>query len=294
MKKTTLFSAAMLMLSCVWANAQTVTVIDPAGDGGFESGAEFADNGWTVQNAAYGSRRWHVGTGQPGFSGNRGAFIGSSATNVGTNAGGRTAHFYRAITIPADAVNVQLKFKYKQEVVVIDPTTGPNDYILLSLMDVAPTTASTPTSSQFGGKFPSTGPIANFTEFTVPLPEDAASGEVKYLVFTFKSTNLNTAGTIGWPAIDDIELTYDGVASIGDFSADTFKAYPNPVNDVLTLSSVKGMNAVTVTNMLGQQVISKTLGNVTDATVDTSSLAKGTYLITIQGEGGSKTLKIVK
>lgn len=293
MKKTTLIPALMLALSSFCSFAQTTTAIDPAGAGGFELGETFEGNGWTVENAAYGSRKWQVGTAQPGFTGNRCAFIGNSPTTVGTNAGGRTAHFYRAITIPADAVNVQLKFKFKQEVVVIDPTTGPNDYILLSLMDAAPTTASTPTSSQFGGKFPSTGPVTSFTEFTVPLPASAASGTQKYLVFTFKSTNLNTAGTIGWPAIDDVELTYEGVAGTDAFSQNGFVSYPNPVTNVLNLKYGKEMQTVTVTNMLGQQVISQKLSS-TEAAVDTSALAKGTYIVTVEADNSAKTFKIVK
>lgn len=293
MKKTTLIPALMLALSSFCSFGQVTTVIDPEGAGGFELGETFEDNGWSVENAAYGSRKWQVGTGQPGFTGERGAFIGSNPTTVGTNSGGRTAHFYRAITIPEDAVNVQLKFKFKQEIVVIDETTGPNDYILLSLMDAAPTTASTPTASQFGGKFPSAGPVVNFTEYTVPLPASAASGTQKYLVFTFKSTNLNIAGTIGWPAIDDIELTYEALAGTDVFSQNGFVSYPNPVNDVLNLKYGKEMQSVTVTNMLGQQVISQKL-NAMEAVVDTSKLSKGTYLVTVEADNGTKTFKIVK
>jgi hypothetical protein len=293
MKKITLIPAMMLALSSFTGMAQTQTLISPAGAGGFELADTFEGNGWTVENSNYGTRKWQVGTGQPGYTGERGAFIGATPTSVGTNAGGRTAHFYRAVTIPATAVNVQLKFKYKQEVVVIDPATGPNDYIVLSLMDTAPTTSSTPTASQFGGKFPSTGPLASFTEFTVPLPATAASGTQKYLVFTFKSTNLNNPATIGWGAIDDIELTYEGVAGTDDFSSNNFTYYPNPVSDVLHLSYGKEIASVTVTNMLGQQVISKAV-NATQAALDTSSLAKGTYLVTVAADNSSKTIKIVK
>ncbi|MGV3459783.1 MAG: T9SS type A sorting domain-containing protein [Flavobacterium sp.] len=294
MKKITLIPALMLALSSLCANAQTVTLIDPAGAGGFELGAEFADNGWSVENSTYGSRKWVIGSAQPGYTGDRCAFIGASATSVGTNAGGRTAHIYRPVTIPTTATNIQLKFKYKQEVVVIDPTTGPNDYILLSLMDTPPTTALPPSSAQFGGKFPSTGPLATFTPFTVAVPDDEATGTQKYLVVTFRSTNLNQAGTVGWGAIDDIELTYtDATAGADEFSQNGFTYYPNPVNNVLNLNYTKEMTAVTVTNMLGQQVITKSV-NTTNATVDTSSLAKGTYMVTVQAGSNSKTIKIVK
>lgn len=296
MKKTTFIPALVLALSSICSFGQVTTVIDPAGAGGFELGETFEANGWILQNGSYGSRKWQIGAAQPGFTGQRAAFIGSSATNVGTSAGSRTVHFYRLINIPEDAVNVQVTFKYKQEVVVIDPVTGPNDYLYLSLLDAptAPTgNSNTPTASQFGDRIPTTGGLATFTEFTVPLPLDVASGTDKYLVFTFRSNNLNDPSTIGWGAIDDIKLTYEGVAGTDAFSQNGFVSYPNPVTNVLNLKYGKEMQNVTVTNMLGQQVISQKL-NAMEAAVDTSNLAKGTYIVTVEADKNAKTFKIVK
>ncbi len=294
MKKTTLIPALMLALSSLWVNAQTQTVIDPAGAGGFELGEEFEDNGWLLNNASYCTRKWVVGTAQPGFTGERCAFIGATPTSVGTNAGGRTAHIYKQINIPEDAVNIQLKFKYKQEVVAVDNTGGPNDYIILSILDAAPT--GTPSSSaQFGGKFPQSGtaPLATFTPFTVAVPETAATGTDKFLVITFKSTNLSVAGTVGWGAIDDIELTYEGTASSDEFALNGFSYFPNPVTDVLNLKYGKEMQKVTVTNMLGQQVMVQRLNGL-EASVDMSGMAKGTYMVTVEADNSAKTFKIIK
>jgi hypothetical protein len=210
MKKITFISAFVLALISSAASAQTITAIDPAGAGGFELGETFEENGWGVQNANYGSRKWQIGTGQVGYTAQRAAFIGSSATTVGTSAGSRTVHLYKAVTIPTNATNVQLSFKYKQEVVFINAETGPNDYLYLSLLDEAPATGTTPTASQFGEKYPSTSAgLASYTEINVPVAtEDIATGTQKYLVFTFRSNNLSDPNTIGWGGLDDVELTY--------------------------------------------------------------------------------------
>jgi hypothetical protein len=445
MKKITLISAFMFMMFASHTKAQTVTVIDPAGAGGFELGETFEDNGWAVQNGTYGSRKWQVGTGQTGYTGERAAFIGSNATTVGTNAGGRVVHFYRAVTIPTNATNIQLAFKYKQEVVAINAETGPNDFLYLSLLDEVPATGNTAAASQFGDKYPSTAALPAFTSITVPVPvEDVATGTQKYLVFTFRSTNLNDPATIGWGGIDDIALTYDvpcnvatptvaaqsfcnagtvanltqglvwyaaaqggtaltaatalttgtyyaaavegdcesdrvavavtvtqvnGVegaasqtfttsnatlndldvtatgmvtwyASPADAQANTnplaattplvhgttyhatetigqcvsedilavtvtvtlgakefaiagFTYYPNPVNNVLNLTAREQITDVTVTNLLGQQVLNKTI-NVMQAAIDVTSLAKGTYLLTVTAGANTATVKIVK
>ncbi|WP_159799641.1 T9SS-dependent choice-of-anchor J family protein [Flavobacterium sp. MK4S-17] len=293
MKKITLFSAFALMFLGVEAKAQsTITVIDPAGDGGFENADTFEGNGWDVQNASYGSRKWQVGSAQPGYNGDRCAFIGASPTSVGTNAGGRTVHFYRQITLPDDAANMQLTFKYKQEVVFIDPSTGPNDYLYLSLTDDAPSTGNTPSSSQFGERYPTTGALADFTEINVPLPAEAAGG-TKYLVFTFRSNNLNDPSTVGWGAIDDIELTYEGTMGTGENTIKGFSYYPNPVNNVLNLTAQESITGIRVTNLLGQQVMQLSPGS-TGTAIDTSLWAKGTYMVTVTAGSSSKTVKVVK
>ncbi len=292
MKKITLLAAFVLAFAFE-SNAQTsITLIDPAGDGGFETADTFEGNGWTLLNHTYGSRRWQIGTGQAGFSGTRGAFIGSSATNVGTSAGSRTVHIYRPVVIPVDATNVQVNFKYKQEVVAIDPTTGPNDYIYFSLMNEAPTNGTAAT--RFSDKFPSTAGYATYTDLSAEVPESAiVAGTTQYFVVTFRSNNLSDPTTIGWGAIDDIELTYDLPLGTEDFNAKKIAVYPNPVKDVLNLSAVENIDSVTIYNLFGQQLANKTI-NATEAKFDMSSFATGTYIVNVVSNNNVKTIKVVK
>jgi hypothetical protein len=293
MKKITLF-AAFLVAFAFQGNAQTtMTLVSPTGDGGFETADTFEGNGWTLLNHTYGSRKWQIGTGQAGFSGTRGAFIGSSATTVGTTAGSRTVHIYRPVTIPAGATNVQVKFKYKQEVVVIDPATGPNDYVYLSLMTEAPTNGTA--AVRFSDKFPSTAAAyPSYTQITAPVPESAiVAGTTQYLVVTFRSTNLNDPATIGWGAIDDIEMTYEAALGTEEFNTNKIAAYPNPVKDKLTITAAENIDSVSIFNLFGQKLLNQEI-NATEAAIDMSALATGTYIVNVQSDKNTKTIKIVK
>ncbi|WP_394759292.1 T9SS type A sorting domain-containing protein, partial [Flavobacterium sp.] len=67
----------------------------------------------------------------------------------------------------------------------------------------------------------------------------------------------------------------------------------NPVKDVLNLSYTKEISNVSVHNLLGQEVMTKTI-NATQSKIDMSNLANGTYLVKVTVDGLVKTLKVVK
>lgn len=69
--------------------------------------------------------------------------------------------------------------------------------------------------------------------------------------------------------------------------------YPNPVKDILNISFDKGITAVSVYNLQGQQVITKS-ADANESSIDMSGLASGAYLVSIQSEGKIKTVKIIK
>lgn len=86
---------------------------------------------------------------------------------------------------------------------------------------------------------------------------------------------------------------HDASLSAPSFGDADFKAYPNPVVDVLNLSYTQEISNVAVFNLLGQQVLTKTIG-ATDASVDMSSLAGGTYLVKVAVDNQVKTIKVIK
>jgi hypothetical protein len=86
---------------------------------------------------------------------------------------------------------------------------------------------------------------------------------------------------------------YDASLSTPTFGDANFRAYPNPVVDVLNLSYTQEISNASVFNLLGQQVLTKTIG-ATDASVDMSSLAGGTYLVKVAVDNQVKTIKVIK
>ena len=85
---------------CSITYGQTV-LINPSLEGGFEAGATFAANGWTVSNSA--NNPWVVGTAV-----NAAPIVGNSAyisndggtTNAYTNTAACVNYFYRDVTVP--------------------------------------------------------------------------------------------------------------------------------------------------------------------------------------------------
>ena len=65
----------------------------------------------------------------------------------------------------------------------------------------------------------------------------------------------------------------------GEFNLNaTVKAYPNPIKDLLTVSSDMEITAISFYTLLGQEVLIKTL-NSNEATIDVSGLTPGTYFL---------------
>lgn len=286
MKKITL---GFLLASSLFGFSQ-VTIIDPNGDGGFETGATFAANGWTeIGPPNNTNRRWYCGTGQTGFTGSRAAFIGDNETTVGTASGAKKVHLYKTITIPAGATNIILSFKYKQEVSDFISPNNYYDYITVSTGTDIPATGAIFTSgTTHFGPFPSTN-ITSFTNQTVTLPNTLA-GTTTNLVFSFICDNANPKG---YGAIDDVSLVYTEALSSIDVTKNSIKAYPNPVKNILYLSNSEPISTVEIFNTLGQSVFTEEINN-TEAAVNISKLAIGNYIVKTKTQNGIENIKIIK
>jgi len=282
MKKITLG----LLFICYSAFSQTV-LLDPNGDGGFETGATFAENGWLTAQQNGPNKKWYVGTGQSGYSGNRAAFIGNDETTPADGNAARTVHLYRSVTVPEGATNIVLTFKYKQA--IIDFSGGnPYDYITVRTGTAAPVNGTEYGGALRFGPFPDAS-VPLFAEQTVTLPNSIA-GVTRNLVFTFLSDDVNPRG-VG--AIDDVSITYTPALSTIDFAKASIKHYPNPVKNILYLTSIQNMENAEVYNLLGQKVM-QTQINSTEKQIDMSGLPSGNYLVKVNAENATQTLKIIK
>ncbi len=81
--------------------------------------------------------------------------------------------------------------------------------------------------------------------------------------------------------------------SVPGFNNANFKAYPNPVSNILNLSYDQTISDVNIFNLLGQNVVSKTI-NDTNGVIDMSNLPSGSYLVKVTAEGQTKTIKVIK
>ena len=69
----------------------------------------------------------------------------------------------------------------------------------------------------------------------------------------------------------------------------TIRAYPNPFDSYITITNAEKVRRVVVTNLIGQKVM--IFNSNGEATVNTSDLRSGIYLITFEGQNGQSTIR---
>ena len=88
-------------------------------------------------------------------------------------------------------------------------------------------------------------------------------------------------------------ITANEVLGTTSFGLDGLAVYPNPATDIITIANKGIVSDVSVTNLLGQMVMSQK-SDATTVQLNISKLAAGTYILKVQSEGKSATVKIVK
>jgi len=81
--------------------------------------------------------------------------------------------------------------------------------------------------------------------------------------------------------------------SVSDLAFKSFKLYPNPANDFVTILNGMPINKVEIRNLLGQKIIESN-HNTLDVKLDISSLQQGYYLLSVYSEGTNKTVRLLK
>ena len=123
-----------------------------------------------------------------------------------------------------------------------------------------------------------------FSKVDLTSANGVASGDTVYIRAYEYGTNVYDTFKIA---------AYDASLSTRSFDVTGFSAYPNPVKDVLNLSYTTPISSVSVHNLLGQEVMTKSI-NATQSKIDMSNLSNGTYLVKVTVDGLVKTLKVVK
>ena len=200
-----------------------IVLLSPTGDGGFETGATFAANGWTAVNSN--ASLWEAGTGAVQYAGNRGAYTINNTPGTWSylTTGSRTSHFYRDIAIPAGASTITLSFYWKgrgeanwdRALVYTAPTT------VTPVANAPASNATAIAGATLVWTQPNVQPVPpTYALATVPLP-NALAGTTVRIIFTWQ--NDASGGVAPGAAIDNIGLTYfpacagvpnDGTASV--------------------------------------------------------------------------------
>ena len=70
------------------------------------------------------------------------------------------------------------------------------------------------------------------------------------------------------------------------------KVYPNPVSGILNIAFDKEITAISVYNLLGQEVLKS--ANASEGQIDVSSLNAGSYFVKVIAGNAVQTVKVIK
>jgi len=143
----------------------------------------------------------------------------------------------------------------------------------------------------------STGMDDMAAELTIKVPENAVVGNTRMRILKVNSPSTfamfwptGACGTYSYGQVEDYTLNVKEALATGETSLNKVQFYPNPVKDVLTVSSSKKVNSISVYNTAGQLV--KTAQNAN--TVNMTSLSAGVYVVKTDVEGKTETSKVIK
>jgi hypothetical protein len=120
-----------------------------------------------------------------------------------------------------------------------------------------------------------------------------AEGWQANTTYYWKVTAINTAGSTDSPIWSFTTGAVDPLGIEG-FTIDALSVSPNPVKDVITINSPVGFDSVKVFNQLGQLVLKSNANLMNNNRLDLSALNPGMYMLQIEAENKSKTVKIIK
>ena len=86
----------------------------------------------------------------------------------------------------------------------------------------------------------------------------------------------------------------DDPLGVNDVTIETFKAYPNPVIDILTIEGNKPIDSVEIVNQLGQSVLKVDLNSMFNNQINLSKLNTGIYFVKVKSASKTEILQVIK
>lgn len=251
------------------------TIFEDAGDSVTDN---FVNNGWGTTTQTFVSPSSSITESPTGnYPNNANETITLSNEVDLTNAIGANVTFYAKWEIEPD-------YDYTQFEISID---GGNNWI--------PQCGKYTTEGSTNSSQPTGEPLYDGFQTDWVLEEINLSdylGETLLARFQFRSDN--GAREDGF-YFDDLtfNVVEDDVLSTNDVAASQFSIYPNPVSNLINITTPVSNYAIDIYNIQGQLVASE-VNKVGSQTFDFSAYASGLYLIKLTSEGASETYKIVK
>tara|TARA_B110001450_G_scaffold212394_1_gene204350 strand:- start:58 stop:873 length:816 start_codon:yes stop_codon:yes gene_type:complete len=116
--------------------------------------------------------------------------------------------------------------------------------------------------------------LAEEVTFTIP---DSYSGKTVGLIFTTNGTSVAQATALG-----NFKVSVQLPLSTQNNTIENLSFFPNPVSDIATLQTPANLNTVIVYNQLGQRLLTFNKSELTSKKLDLSSLQTGIYILDVK------------
>ena len=128
---------------------------------------------------------------------------------------------------------------------------------------------------------------------TITIPATASLGSTRMRVSMKYNGTPTSCETFSYGQVEDYTVNITSVARMEEPSnnAISLNLYPNPVQDVLNISSVEDNSTYRIINLLGQE-ISK--GKIENNAISVSSINSGTYLLEVTFNGKATVKRFIK
>ncbi|MBT8261888.1 MAG: T9SS type A sorting domain-containing protein [Bacteroidia bacterium] len=124
--------------------------------------------------------------------------------------------------------------------------------------------------------------IGGVTSPDAAFQDDAVLGGINYF----------PGASVSEMYIDDV-LFDDGLLGANDFDTVALSVYPNPVQDILNISTKEAVQNISVYDVLGKLVLQAQPGTVSP-TIDMGALSSGAYMVQVTVGNTTKTVKVIK
>lgn len=172
--------------------------------------------------------------------------------------------------------NAKIGYQY-----MVDPATAAGDLLVQVSTDGATWTTLWVEEDQ--GLFEDYEILAVSLDLTPYVGESSVQIRFRY--------SANDADSL---SVDDVVIS--GILGVKDILASSFKTFPNPVNNVITISNDKNilLTDVRVTDINGRTVKTINANNVSEVQINVADLNAGVYFLNINSDSGKAVKKIVK